>query len=45
MSDQWVYVVAAYALTALLTGAVLAQSWAAMHSAERRADALRKDRT
>lgn len=41
---QWAYVIAAYALTALLTGAVLWNSWRAMAKAERRSDALRKDR-
>ena len=40
-SGQWVYVAAAYALTALLTGALLWQSWRAMVLAERRSDALR----
>ena len=40
---QWVYVAAAYGLTALLTGAVLWASWRAMVKAERRSDALRKD--
>jgi hypothetical protein len=38
---QWAYVVAAYALTALLTGAVLWHSWRAMTKAEKRSDALR----
>ncbi|WP_432770262.1 MAG: hypothetical protein HEQ22_05825 [Sphingopyxis sp.] len=38
---QWAYVAAAYALTALLTGAVLWASWRAMAKAERRSDALR----
>ena len=41
---QWAYVAAAYALTALLTGAVLWQSWRAMRRAEARSDALRKGR-
>ena len=41
---QWAYVVAAYALTALLTGAVLWHSWRAMTKAEKRSDALRRDR-
>lgn len=43
-SGQWAYVVAAYILTALLTGAVLWTSWRAMAKAEKRSDALRKDR-
>lgn len=41
---QWAFVAAAYILTALLTGAVLLHSWRAMAKAERRSDALRKDR-
>ncbi len=45
MSGQWAYVVAAYALTILLTGFVLAHSWQMMRKAERRSDALRKDRS
>lgn len=40
---QWAYVVAAYALTALLTGGVLWYSWRAMAKAEKRSDALRAD--
>ncbi len=43
-SGQWAYVAAAYALTAFLTGAVLWASWRAMAKAEKRSDALRKDR-
>lgn len=43
-NGQWVYVIAAYALTALLTGGVLWASWRAMTRAEKRSDALRKDR-
>lgn len=43
-SGQWAYVAAAYALTALLTGIVLWTSWRAMKKAEKRSDALRKDR-
>ena len=43
-SGQWAYVAAAYGLTMLLTGAVLWSSWRAMLNAERRSDALRKDR-
>ncbi len=38
---QWAYVAAAYALTALLTAAVLWASWRAMTKAEKRSDALR----
>ena len=41
---QWAFVAAAYALTVLLTGAVLWFSWRAMAKAEKRSDALRKDR-
>jgi hypothetical protein len=41
---QWAYVAAAYALTALLTAALLWQSWRAMVRAEKRSDALRGDR-
>lgn len=41
---QWAYVAAAYALTALLTGAVLWHSWQAMRKAEKRSDALRRNR-
>ena len=41
---QWAYVAAAYALTLVLTGGVLWQSWRSMRRAERRSDALRKDR-
>lgn len=43
-SGQWTYVVAAYGLTVLLTGVVLWSSWRAMAKAERRSDALRRDR-
>lgn len=43
-SDQWAFVAAAYALTAALTGAVLWASWRAMTKAEKRSDALRRDR-
>lgn len=45
MTSQWDFVIAAYALTALLTAAVLGGSWLAMRRAERRAAALRQDRT
>lgn len=41
---QWMYVVAAYVLTALLTGGVVWQSWRAMARAEKRSDALRGTR-
>ena len=41
---QWAFVAAAYGLTAVLTGAVLWASWRAMKKAEKRSDALRKDR-
>lgn len=41
---QWAYVAAAYALTVLLTGAVLWTSWRAMAKAEKRSDALRRGR-
>lgn len=44
MSGQWAYVAAAYALTIVLTGLVLAHSWQAMRKAEQRSAALRKDR-
>jgi hypothetical protein len=45
MTSQWEFVIAAYALTALLTAAVLGWSWSAMRRAERRANALRSERT
>ena len=41
---QWAFVAAAYGLTALLTGAVLWASWRAMKKAEKRSDALRRER-
>jgi hypothetical protein len=41
---QWAFVAAAYGLTVVLTGAVLWASWRAMKKAEKRSDALRKDR-
>lgn len=41
---QWAFVAAAYVLTGALTGAVLWFSWRAMTKAEKRSDALRKDR-
>ncbi|MEQ1510315.1 MAG: hypothetical protein ABL909_07970 [Sphingopyxis sp.] len=39
-AGQWSFVVAAYAVTALGTVAVLWQSWQAMRAAERQVDAL-----
>lgn len=42
---QWAYVAAAYGLTMLMTGAVLWQSWRAMVKAEKRSDALRRERS
>lgn len=42
---QWIYVAAAYALTALLTGGVVWHSWRAMARAEKRSDVLRGTRT
>ena len=41
---QWAYVAAAYGLTMLLTGAVLWHSWRAMTKAEKRSEALRRNR-
>ena len=41
---QWAFVAAAYGLTAVLTGIVLWTSWRAMTKAEKRSDALRRDR-
>jgi hypothetical protein len=45
MTEQWDFVIAAYVLTAALTAAVLWGSRRAMQAAERRADALRQERT
>lgn len=42
MSNQWYFVVAAYAVTALGTAFVLLQSWRAMKAAEARVDVLTK---
>ncbi|MEK6540843.1 MAG: hypothetical protein AABZ45_01845 [Pseudomonadota bacterium] len=42
MTYQWGFVVAAYAVTACGTAAVLLQSWRAMRAAERRVDDLTK---
>ena len=39
--DQWQFVIAAYAIGALATLAMVAHSWAAMTRAERRRDASR----
>ncbi len=36
--DQWTFVIAAYAVTALATLALTAWSWLAMRAAERRKD-------
>ena len=40
--NGWPFVIAAYALTALATTALLAHSWRAMHRAEAAADAARR---
>jgi hypothetical protein len=45
MTSQWDFVIAAYVLTAVLTAAVLVGSWNAMRRAERRADAMRQERS
>ena len=42
--SHWTFIIAAYALTVLGTGAVTLWSWAAMRSAERDVDALRGER-
>jgi hypothetical protein len=39
--DQWTFVIAAYALTAVGTLALVTWSWLAMRAAERRRDAGR----
>jgi len=44
MSRQWDFVIAAYAVTALGTLALIVHSWLAMRRAERRAEALRNER-
>ncbi len=44
MTDQWTFVWAAYALTLFLSAAVLVWAYGSMRSAERRADALRRNR-
>jgi heme exporter protein CcmD len=44
VTEQWDFVIAAYGLTALMTAAVLVNSWWAMRTAEKRADKLRQDR-
>lgn len=41
MNDQWDFVIAAYAVTAVGTMAVLIHSTISMRRAERRADSLR----
>lgn len=41
---QWAYVAAAYGLTALVTAGVLLASWRGMRAAEKRSDALKKQR-
>lgn len=41
---QWAYVAAAYGLTALVTGLVVLGSWRGMRAAEKRSDALKKQR-
>lgn len=43
MQEQWDFVIAAYAVTALGTCAVLLHSWLKMRAAEARVDSL-KDR-
>ena len=45
MNAQWDFVIAAYALTALLTAAAVTMSWRAMRRAETQAEALMRDRT
>ena len=42
--SHWTFIVAAYALTLVGTGAVTWWSWIAMRSAERDVEALRGDR-
>ncbi len=42
LTGQWAFVVAAYAVTAVLSLAVLGASWRAMRRAEARADALKR---
>lgn len=45
MNSQWDFVIAAYAVTALGTAAVLLHSWMRMRRAEASADGLRDRRT
>jgi hypothetical protein len=42
MSQQWVFVIAAYALAAIGTAAVSIASWRAMRAAEKEAEGLSK---
>ena len=42
-SNQWAFVIAAYALTALGTFGLLLHSWMRMRGAEARAEGLRRD--
>ena len=41
---QWAYVAAAYGLTALVSALVLLASWRGMKAAEKRSEALKKQR-
>lgn len=43
--DQWSFVVAAYAVGLFAVAALVAQSWFAMHKAERRRERARSDRS
>ena len=42
--NHWPFIIAAYALALGSTGAMLGWAWTAMRRAERRSDALRRDR-
>jgi Flp pilus assembly protein CpaB len=42
MTDHWLFVTAAYLVTAIGTGGVLAHSWWSMRSAERAAEEMRR---
>lgn len=44
MNPQWYYVIAAYALTVVLTAVTLVNCWQVMRRAERRADAIRQEK-
>lgn len=44
MQDQWDFVIAAYAVTAVGTLGVLVHSWLRMRAAERRVSDLMQDR-